>query len=140
MNDTERAEADLEARPSLDIRIDHPDQPGTPVWTLLWDGRTANVQALSGIDAGDPDDWGIPYASPDYTDTWLAHGGTGYVIDQLLDGFAGSGCEARITRLDANGDPVERDRWAAALRDLVDREPHCSPELRRFVLNELTPP
>ena len=141
MNDTERAEADLAAvnHPTLGIEVDHPEQPGTLAWTLLWDGRTANVQALPGVDVGDVDDWGIPYASPDYTDAWLAQGGTACVIEQLLDSFAAHGCEARIKRLDANGDTLERDRWASTLQDLADREARCNPELRRIVLTEFTP-
>ena len=124
----------LDARPSLEIRIDHPDRPGEHGWTLNWDGRAATVEPAPGVDAGDPDDWGIPYASPDYTDVWLRQAGPAYVVDQLLDGFLGGGCEARIVALHGAG---EHDDLARALRDLVDREPECHRELRHFVLENL---
>ena len=78
------------------------------------------------------EDWGIPYTSPDYTDAWLAEGGTPYVLEQIVDGFAGAGASARITCV--HGAPDARAELLAALVRFTDEHPECDAELRRFAM------
>ena len=135
MSDTICAEADLDGPPfelgAIEIEITPPGATATtPWWTVRWDGTRASVQTAPGLQGDTPDEWGIPYLRPDYIDTWRAEGGTAYVIEQLLDGFAGHGATARITAV--HGNPRARSQILETLRTFVDEHPGCVAELRRF--------
>ena len=119
---------------TVEIEIEHPDPdtPG-PAWTLLWDGEAATVHPISGTDAGDPADWGIPDASRDEIDIWRTEGDVA-VIEQLLDNFASGGAEARIVAV--HGSAEARRRTLEALRAFAERHPTCAVEIRRFAVEQ----
>ena len=121
---------------TVEIEITPPRPPeAKPWWTLRWDGANVSVETAPGLDRDHPADWGIPYASSDYTDAWRNEGGTPYVVEQLLDGFAGHGARARIVAV--HGAAEVRRETLAALAAFADEQPQCAAELRRFV-NEHT--
>lgn len=118
---------------TVELEITPPGPPGTrPWWTVLWNGTSATVRTAAGLDGEHPADWGIACTSPDHTDAWRAEGGTPYVIEQILDGFAGAGASARI--VDVRGSAEARRQMLTALRVFADAHPACDAELRRFAL------
>ena len=117
---------------TVEIAITPPGPPGTrPWWTVRWDGTTATVRTAPGLDGDEPADWGITCTSPDHTDAWLAEGGTAYVIEQILDGFAGAGAKTRI--LAVHGSPQARTQTLDALQAFADEYPQCAAALCRFL-------
>ena len=101
-----------------------------PWWIVTWDGTRATVQTAPGLDGEHPDDWGIPCTNRDYTDAWRDEGGTPYVVEQILDGCAGTGAKAHIVAV--RGSAEARKQLVAKLRAFTDAHPQCAPELRRF--------
>ena len=65
------------------------------------------------------------------TDAWRDAGGTPYVIDQIIKGFAGAGATPRIVTVE--GEPEARREILAELAAFADEHPQCTAELRRFV-------
>ena len=126
-----------EAEASIEIEITPPGPGAKPWWTLFWNGRETTVHAVPGIEGDQPQDWGIHCASPDYTDPWLAEGGTPNVIEQILDASAGAGARARIIAV--HGSPQARTHTLDALQAFADAHPQCAPELRRFLTAQTSP-
>ena len=115
----------------IEISITPPGPPGThPWWTVQWDGHNATVRTASGLDGDHPADWGIACTSPDYTDVWRDEGGSAYVVEQILDGFASAGATARITGV--HGSVEARIELVTTLQDFIGEHPECAAELKRF--------
>ena len=90
----------------------------------------AAVRTASGLDGDHPADWGIACTSPDYTDVWRDEGGSAYVVEQILDGFASAGATARITGV--HGSVEARIELVTTLQDFIGEHPECAAELKRF--------
>ena len=117
---------------AIEIEVTPPGPPDRPPWwTIRWDGTRANIRTAPGLQGDGPEDWGITCTRTEHTDAWLAEGGTGYVIEQILDGFASSGASVRIVAVHGEGEA--RLQMLETLQSFVDEHPECSAELRRFV-------
>ena len=123
--------AEVEA--SIEIEITPLGPPGTkPWWTLFWSGSNTTVHPAPGIEGDQAQDWGIHCTRRDHTDAWLAEGGTPYVIEPILDAFAGAGARARIIAV--HGSPQARTHALDALQAFADAPPpQCAAEMRRFL-------
>ena len=124
----------------VEIEITPPGGDGRPWWRLRWDGTETHVDHAPGLEGEHPEDWGIHCTHRDHTDAWLAEGGSAYVVEQIIDGFASAGAKARIVAL--HGTTENRGQILETLRTYAEKHPKCSGELRRFANEEteVTPP
>ena len=112
------------------------DMTGKPGWILRWDGKECTETRAPGAgNISDIDDWEpIGHLNVDFTDTWMAEGGTPFVIYELLDRLGGSGFEARIVAI--HGEAKARTQMLGTLRNFIDDCPvECTTlaEMSRFI-------
>ena len=50
---------------TIEVAVHHPTDEDQRAWTVSWNGKEAHVRPVPDIDAGELDDWGLPYAVPE---------------------------------------------------------------------------